>query len=502
MLLGRTVALGILLLLCVGSTASVRPGQQPASGATAPVALRKTEIGINVAPSVYYNTERTFANLAYAASTWDKLGPDKLNAFGYPASTGIIQLNVPQPVWAGTDTRITCTWKGSGSFFIDGDRAGDKYGRGSVSTTWRGWKGNGRPQMYLQVRSANTTDPLHDLNCREPGVVANGVFDQRLVDDLKPYAVLRFLDWSSANGNPASVTWATRTTPDQISQSGPDGISIENMVDLANATNSDAWFTVPYNADETYVRNMAKLVHDRLSPSHRAYFELSNETWNYSFGVAAQTLNEGVAENLSSNKYQAGLLRYAEKSTWMHKLLTDAFKDNPARLVRVINALNDNAWPTDRIMEFKDTARYVDAIATAPYFGLDLFNGANDGKKDLPALFASLESMRAQAIDRAAVIKAAADKWGKRYVTYEAGQHIIAQNANAATQVEMERSPLMYDMYKRYIADWKARIGDTMTIYSATGPISQFGAWGIREYAGQPLAATPKRRAVLEFTRQ
>jgi hypothetical protein len=459
------------------------------------------QLGINVAPSVYYGTERTFANLAYAASNWDSLGADKLNSYSYPASTGIIQLNVPQPVWGGTDTRITCTWKGSGSFFIDGDRSGDAYGDHTVSTTWRGWNGSGRPQMYLQVSNANTTDPLRDLDCREPGVVANGVFDQRIIDDLKPYGVLRFLDWSSANGNPASVTWATRTTPDQIAQSGPDGVAIENMVDLANATNSDAWFTVPYNADETYVRNMAKLVHDRLSIGHRAYFELSNETWNYGFGVAAQVLNEGIAENLSSDKYTNGLYRYAEKSTWMHKLLTDAFKDNPARLVRVVNTATDNTWMIDRVMEFKDTAQYVDAIATAPYFGVGFFDGANAGVTDLPTLFASLETMRVQSIDRAVANKATADKWGKRYITYEAGQHIIAPSANAATQAQMERSPMMYDMYKRYIADWKAKIGDTMILYSATGPISQYGAWGIREYAGQPLSDTPKRRAALEYTR-
>ena len=65
----------------------------------------------------------------------------------------------------------------------------------------------------------------------------------------------------------------------------------------------------------------------------------------------------------------------------------------------------------------------------------------------------------------------------------------------------MQRSPLMYDMYKRYLTTWQTEIGDTMTLYSATGVISQYGAWGIREYAGQLLSETPKRRAALEFGR-
>jgi hypothetical protein len=57
----------------------------------------------------------------------------------------------------------------------------------------------------------------------------------------------------------------------------------------------------------------------------------------------------------------------------------------------------------------------------------------------------------------------------------------------------------MYDIYKRYTADWKSQLGDTVAFYSATGQISKYGSWGIREYAGQPISETPKRRAVLEY---
>ncbi|HVF93898.1 MAG TPA: hypothetical protein VM900_06260, partial [Sphingomonas sp.] len=249
------------------------------------------------------------------------------------------------------------------------------------------------------------------------------------------------------------------------------------------------------------IRNMAKLVHDRLAAGHRAYFELSNEVWNFSFGVAGQALNEGLASNLSADKYTNNLLRYAEKSTWMHKLLTPAFADNPKRLVRVVSSQNDNPWAAEQIMAFKDTAQWVDALATAPYFGHSFFDGANAGVTDLFTLFVSLEAQRVGTLAKAKANKALADKYGKRFVTYEAGQHILASNANAATAAAMQRSPLMYDMYKRFLSDWTSQIGDTITLYSATGVISQYGAWGIREYAGQPLAETPKRRATLEFAR-
>ncbi|HEX8413403.1 MAG TPA: hypothetical protein VF637_05890 [Sphingomicrobium sp.] len=462
------------------------------------------EVGVNVAGSVYYGTERVFANLAQGAGAWNdpsagwgRMAAEKLNSYGFPIASGVLMLNVPQPVWAGTDVAVTCTWLGSGAVRVDGDaRMGGV--KNSVSFNWKGKSGTGRPSILIYLTGANAADPFRALDCREPGLATNGVFDQRYVDDMKRYGVLRFLDWSNTNGNPASVTWASRTT---LEKSGNDGVALEHMIDLANATDSDPWFTVAYNADESYIRNMAKLVHDRLKPGRRAYFELSNEIWNFQFPVATQALNEGLAEKLSPDKYSNHLMRYAEKSIWMHKMLTEAFADNPSRLVRVVSSHNDNSFSARVILGFRDTPNWIDALATAPYFGHSFFSGANAAVSDIAKLFVSLEAQRVKTLMYANENKAAAAKYGKRFIAYEGGQHIIAPGANAATDAAMQRSPLMYDMYKRFLADWKAQIGDTMTLYSATGSISQYGSWGMREYAGQPLAETPKAKAALEFAR-
>ncbi len=476
------------------------PTPTPAATPTT-TAGRSNRLGVNVAPSIYYNTERVFANLAQASGAWKDpnagwgiMAANKLNAYGFPITGGVLALNVPQPVWSGKDVAVTCTWLGSGSVRIDGDaRASGANNR--VSFTWVGSKGKTRPNILVYVTGATASAPFRGLDCREPGLAVTGQFDQRYVDDMKPFGVLRYLDWSNTNGNPASVTWTNRSTLDK---SGVDGTAIENQIDLANATGSDPWFTIAYNADETYVRNIAKLVHDRMAPGRRAYFELSNEVWNFAFPVATQALNEGIAEKLSTDKYSNGLMRYAEKSIWMHKLLTQAFADNPSRLVRVVSAQNDNSFTARTIMSFRDTANWVDALATAPYFGHSFYTGANANVTDLSKLFTALEATRVNALAKARENKAVADKYGKRYITYEAGQHVIAPTAKAPLDAALQRSPLMYDMYKRYIADWKAQMGDVMTLYSATGPLGQSGSWGMREYAGQPLAQTPKLRAALE----
>ncbi len=472
-----------------------------------PSVVTKPQLGINVSGSNYFGSERTFANLAFASghwrdpsAGWNDMDASKLDAAGYPKSSGVLFLVVPPGVQAGNDTPIKCTWSGTATARVDGDRMGEVLGAQSLTVTWKGKSGpTASPSLYLDFSNISASDPLRNLDCRETSLVTSNQFDPALVDSLRPFTVLRFLDWTTTNGNPPSVTWATRTTPDRLTQDGVDGMAIEQMVDLANAVGSDPWFTVPWNADDDYIRRMGELVRDRLGQNHRAYFELSNEVWNFGFNVASQALNEGLAQNLAADRYTNHLYRYAQKSTAMHKILTDVFKDNPARLVRVVSSQNANPWVAERIMEFGDTANWVDALATAPYFGHNFFDGANANVTDLPTLFASLEQMRIDTLKQAADNKAVATRYGKRFITYEGGQHIITSNLDLAAQ--MQRSPLMYEIYKRFLTDWYAQIGDTMVLYSATSQIGQFGSWGIREYSGQPLAETPKRRAALEFGR-
>jgi hypothetical protein len=451
-------------------------------------------------------SDRTFANLAYASGPWrdpsagwGNMDVSKLDAAGYPKSSGVLFLVIPPSVQAGVNTPIKCTWSGTATAGVDGDRQGEIVGAQSLTVTWKGRSGP-TPSLYVAFSNISASDPLRNLDCRETSLVTSNQFDPALIESLRPFSVLRFLDWSAANDNPPSVTWATRTTPDLLTQNGVDGISIEQMIDLANAVGSDPWFTVPWNADDDYIRRMGELVRDRLGQNHRAYFELSNEVWNFQFSAANQALAEGLAEGLATDKYTNHLYRYAEKSTAMHKILTDVFKDNPARLVRVVSSQNGNPWVAARIMEFGDTANWVDALATAPYFGNSFFDGANADVTDLPTLFASLEQMRLDTLKQTIDNKAVATRYGKRFITYEAGQHIVT-SAKLDIARQMQRSPLMYDIYKRYLTDWYAQIGDTMVLYSATGEISVNGSWGLREYAGQPLAETPKRRAALEFGR-
>ena len=461
-----------------------------------PIPAAGIKIGINASGGNYFSSERIWANLAYRGSEWFPQTPtDTFRADGYPNRNGRIFLNIPQAVFTGAPTRVTCTWKGAGKIFMDGDRTEQWYGDHTASVVWKRRSPDIPGGIFLNFSEGNTADPFRDLDCREDGVVQNGVFDQRFVDDMRPYGVIRYLDWSVANAN-TPVTWATRSLPGGAP--GSDGVPIEHQIDLANLTGADVWFTVPWNADETYVRNFATLVRDRLAPGSRAYFEAGNEVWNFGFPVATQALNEGLAENLDPDKYSNNLMRYAEKSIWMHKILSDVFKGNPPRLVRVLGIQSGNTWALDRMMTFRDLKTSIDAVAIAPYFGHDMLREPTAATSSLAARFDTLEISRAGANDQATRTKVAAAAYGLRTIVYESGQHIVPNDANSAAAAEMQRSPLMGQAYDRYYADLKAIVGDTIMVYSATGPISTYGAWGIREYAGQPIGQTPKRRAVLD----
>ena len=340
-----------------------------------------------------------------------------------------------------------------------------------------------------------TVDQEH-VDCREADLSRDTLFVPEFVESVRPFKVLRFLDMGAANTN-ADVKWADRTLPTATTQIGRSGTAIENMVTLANMVSADAWFNISWNSDEEFVTKFAQMVHDKIGPNQHVYVEMSNEVWNYGFGTTKQAETEGLKEGLSTYPVEAMLRRYAEKTTWAMKIWTKVFADRPGQLVRVINTQHTSTWSAETILKFSDTANWVDAVATAPYFGYDLFDKAA-GVTDLDTLFPFLTKGADDAVSVFAVAnKTLASSFGKRYIAYEAGQHIISP-ANVPLLANLNRDNRMYTIYKNYLANWRTKIGDVMVLFQTTAPIDSSGAFGLREYSGQPLTDTPKRRAAIE----
>nr|WP_245842914.1 hypothetical protein [Sphingomonas laterariae] len=484
-----------------------------ADQAVAAVPVPPMSLGINLAQPNYYSADRALMNLAKGAGWasqrpgvrgWQKFDPAQLDGAGrikmlLPEERGNLALVPPEGAFGDKPTRIRCTWQGRGSLSVGGAGRASSNGGRSMEFDWAPANGPKAHTAWVTLSQVDPADPVRDLDCREKGASPTALFSPAYLRSLTGYKLLRFMDWQSTNIN-APIDWANRPTPETQSQASKQGASVELMVALANEAGADPWFAMPWNADEDFQRRFATYVRDNLAPGRTVYVEMGNEVWNWAFRVTTQAKEEGMAAGLApGNIGEAMLRRYAEKSTWMHKIWADVFKATPNRLVRVISTQNANPWSARVVLDYKDTAQNFDALATAPYFGGDTFTGDRVAQTDLDAAFRFMSADVDAALAKAAENKTLAARYGKRYLAYEAGQHVTSKDT--ALIAGTNRDPRMYDLYLKYMQGWQAQIGDTMMLYNSVGPISHFGAWGLSEYSGQPEADAPKQRAVSDFMR-
>lgn len=491
-----TQLLGICLFVVVALPGC--GGAEPA----AKITPRATMIGVNLSTPSWPSGQRAFANLAigdvwqivnvpknWSAFPRENVLPDGGIAALPPGSNAVRFLTRPDTGRSGAD--IHCSWQGSGHLFVKGGISGISSHANGLSFHWYNtWKDG----VWLQVDAVDAKNPIHGIDCRETTMAPNARFDPTFVDSLTGFKVIRFMDWGETNQNNV-VTWAGRTRPDSIETNRGSGVAIEDLVALAIATKAAPWFCMPWNADRDYITRFAQYVHDQLPASQMVYVETGNEIWNAGFPASKQATSEGLAEKLSDNPRQANLYRLAERTVEVMKIWERVFSDRPKQLVRVISTQHVLPDSAAQILGNADTAAHVDALATAPYFGYDLMHEGQT--QDLTEIFRRLDDEESATIVIAEKNRQVASRFGKRYIAYEAGQHIVKPDDLPLT-TKIQRDPRMYGVYKRYINDWRSRVGDTLTLFSNVGGIGPFGAWGLSEHSGQPISEAPKLRAVLE----
>lgn len=466
---------------------------------TAALAVPPTTIGVSVGQPTYSGKARALANLA-AGSNWfamdhHAIGLDEVDEQGNVKKLlpgmSLTRILTP-PNLAEKNPTIRCTWTGKGTLKINGRRVqGVRYdARGFTYVLDNSLGPDGSPPVVaLTMSEIDTSDPIRNIDCRETTMPVSTRIDPTFVASLRGFRILRFMDWQNTNDN-APVTWQTRHLPGAIDTTRRDGVAIEDMIALAKEAGTDAWFNMPYNSDDDYYERFARMVHDNLPPDRTVYVEMGNEVWNHGFKVAGQAQSEGQAANLSDNGNKAGLLRYAQRLAHVMDIWKKVYADRPHRLVRVA-ACQNMEWCARTVLGYGDTARHVDAMATAPYFGARL----NNNVYATPAeMFADLDGEIDRTIGLALQVKAVAAQFGKRYIAYEGGQHLIFKDV--AFEQQVERDPRMYDAYKKYLDLWREKIGDTISLWISSGVIGRWGGWGLVEYIGQPLSDAPKMRAV------
>lgn len=496
----------------IGASSDTSAAQAQAASAKKPGASAAADtstafkIGTNLNTINWWDGSRPFMNMIYGTGwsmqstnpwgSYEDIPQSSLDANGWvksvPAGYRVARgLSVPA---SGGD--FVCRYQGNGTLAVTGPVSNVSTAPGitrfTVATTYPD------PQLISLYYYVDPTNYIRNIDCREASASTTALLAPEFATPLSGFKVIRFMKWQIATENNQPITWATRNKPGDGEYSRNDGVPIEVMVQAANELNADPWFTVPWNADSDYITRFATYVRDNLAPGHVAFVETSNEVWNPAYPVFGQAKAEAIAEGLPSA--ESGLPvtnnsgeRYAEKTRQVMQIWSTVFAGQMNRLVRVAAFQHVSPYWSNLLLKYQNLYQSVDAVATAPYFGYDITDGMT-----LDQVMGLLPGKVDAAVYYGLQQKSVAQSYGLRYITYEAGQHVVLPN-NVSLLQQIERDPRMYGLYKQFMGAWQTQIGDSLNLFALTGPISRYGAWGAVEYNGQSVSNAPKMQAIQEF---
>ncbi len=482
----------------------------------------RSPMAVNLSKCADWTSEMPFVNafresrewipqLASSNSPWTTgaaLNLDQYNnvlSLGPDQAAGTLLFNGIQGHYsAGTYTLL---YDGSGSFKVgnDGKIESEQPGRIEIKVATPTDGG-----IHLKLTATDASNPVRNIQLLVPTFLNSQdgeQFHPSFLQYLTMYQGLRFMDWQSTNDSPLK-DWSERTTPSHARQTGPKGVAVEIMLQLANNTLCDPWFCMPHQATNEFVTQFATLVRDQLDPSLKVFVEYSNEVWNSQFQQHQYAQQQGLAAGLSSNPYEAGLRFYSQRSVEMFDIWHAVFGAQSDRVVRVLAGQAGNPWTGEVIMDWKSASSKADAYAVAPYFGGSFGSPQtqssvatwsvdklmNELRKDMLSVMATNAQNASKALQR-----------GLPLIAYEGGQHLAghggAENNVALTNLfhAANRDRRMGDLYTDYLNKWRYQGGQLFAMFNSCEAYSKWGAWGLMEYVDSPRDDAPKFEAVRRF---
>jgi len=362
-------------------------------------------------------------------------------------------------------------------------------------------------------------------NAYKNGEIFNPVF----IEKIKKFRALRFMDWMQTN-NSEQKEWQNRPTTETVSYA-LKGVPVEVMAALANKVNADAWFNMPHQATDEYIRNFALMVKENLNPNLIAYVEFSNEVWNWQFEQAQYASQQGKAK-WGQDKDESYMNWYGMRTAQTCDIWKDVFKDNKQRVKCVISTQTGSQGLEETILECpfwvaegnKPCYQHgIDAYAITGYFSGKLGDKENlktieswwqDSDGGFAKAFQQLkegnvlgDGTSSDSLDKNLnsflyQAKVAKDK-GLQLVAYEGGQHIVGsfglENNEKLTSffIALNRHPEMYALYTQLLNNWKQAGGTLFMHFVDINEPSKWGSWGALEYVSQ--ASSPKYNALINF---
>jgi len=348
------------------------------------------------------------------------------------------------------------------------------------------------------------------------------IFNPTFLERIKKFKVIRFMNWMGTN-NSEQKEWSTRPLP-ELSSYALTGVPIEIMVALSNQIKAEPWFNMPHLATDEYMTKFAQVVKERLDSNLKIYIEYSNEVWNSHFNQASWIEKQGNSEwNTSSNSsYTKRINWYAKRTAEMCDIWKEVFGNQRSRVVCILGGQASNTWTLSQALDCplwdkKPCAAHgIDAVAIAPYFGMDLGRKRHQDKVEnwtLDQLFQEInqggllpDKPGGSLVEAAQVINknvALANQRKLKLIAYEGGQHLVGvggvENNPAITKlfIAANRDPRMHDVYINYLNQWQNAGGGLFMHFLDIGQFSKWGSWGALEHLNQ--SQSPKYDALMEF---
>jgi hypothetical protein len=515
-----TFGLGIGLLVTTGGSCAAQGPVRPIRPSSSPSAELDKEyphrphVGMNLASLVDYSREWPLVDAYKTSRPWIQKGPGafSFDEHGNPrlqpgqSVSTLLLREIDGHYPKGT---YVATYEGKGTIDIhrwDVTRyLKEAPGRIELDVLPR------HGGIQIEVTASDPQDPIRNIHVWMPGFEkAKSPFHPLYLERLKPFGVLRFMDWQRTNNSPL-ITWSQRAKLTDSRYSSDAGAPLELMIDLANTSRSHPWFCMPHQADNDYVRQFARLVKERRAPDIKVYVEYSNEVWNGQFAQARYAADRGKDLKLSDNGYQAQLRYYSQRAVEIFKIWEEVF-GGPERLVRVMASQSANPWVSEQVLTWKDAYKKCDGLAVAPYFG-HRFGDPKTAERIRRLPVAQLIDQLAKEVagDNRKLIEQQvklARAHNVELIAYEGGQHLAGfaggENDDALTEalIAANRHPRMFDLYSQHLANWYEAGGGMYVVFSNVGKPTKWGSWGVLEYQDQPTEEAPKYRAVLDFIKK
>lgn len=349
----------------------------------------------------------------------------------------------------------------------------------------------------LALAFTGTGSGIKDLRVVRPGYDASAPprFTREFLAHIAPFHIVRLMDWLRTNNNPVR-RWDQRATPKTTHYASPKGVPWEHVVELARETGKDLWINVPANADDEYVRNLARLLREGLPQGTRVYAEYSNEVWNSQFAQFAENRAAAAEEVRTDPRSRLNFDGVDDENRWAYrriaqrgKEISDLFREefgDAAMMTRVRPVLATqvvNPYLTGIALDYIDAvfgppSRYFYGLAGAPYFNLGARQTEEglDTDQVLAAMSASIDAL--VGVNRFEENLALALWYRLPFLAYEGGSDTFGPGSLAAKKAA-SLDPRMEGLCRRYLDGWYGHGGGLfMWFHAGAGHWdTPYGTW-------------------------